>query len=78
MPFLFQGITYSMCSSWLDKPGNLPKKEEITLLESGSWLRRRRDHKAMSDSSEEENWMGSPPHMALLSREDPSRLQFQG
>ena len=21
------------------KPGNLPKKEEITLLESGSWLR---------------------------------------
>ena len=23
------------------KPGNLPKKEEITLLESGSWLRRR-------------------------------------
>ena len=24
------------------KPGNLLKKKEITLLESGSWLRRRR------------------------------------
>ena len=50
------------------KPGNLQKKEELILLESGSWLRRRRDHKAMSDSSDEEYWMGSPPHMALLPR----------
>ena len=28
------------------KPGNLPKKEELTVLDSGSWLRRRRDCKS--------------------------------
>ena len=33
--------TCSACSSWSDKPGNVPKKEEFTLLDSGSWLRRR-------------------------------------
>ena len=38
----------------------MPKKE-IKLLESGSWIRRRRDPEAMFDSSDEENWMLSPP-----------------
>ena len=45
------------------------------LLESGSWLRRRRDRrKPCLIHQTKKNWMRSPPHMALLPRGGPIQV----
>ena len=48
------------------EPGSLPRKEELTLLESGLCLRRRRDCKPCLIHQTKEKLMGTLPHMALL------------
>ena len=65
--------TCSTCSSWSDKTWKL------ALLESGTWLRRRRDpRKPCLIHQTKKNWMGSPLHMSYCLGEDPSRWQLQG
>ena len=47
------------------RPGNLPRKEELMLQGSGSWLERR-SRKPCLIYQAKKIWMGSPPYMALL------------
>ena len=56
----------STCSSWSDKTWKLAEERRTYTSRNWSWLRRRDCRKPCLIYQTKKNWMGSPPHMALL------------
>ena len=71
--------TCSTCSVWSGITWKLAEERRNYSSKSGSWLRRRRDHKPCLIDQTKKKLMGTLPHMALLPGwEDPSSWQLQG